>query len=164
LAFTPGLKERNRLAACSERYKTNANAIRGESGKADFVGWHSEPRPKGRGTSRFLVALARLCATSRRQCCTPLTLNEHVAEDDLTVFAHACQFGAEGVASMKLNGTYRSGRSRFGSSSQSSEQRHGGTSTIERLTFYRCRSADERRLIAYRRPVCRKGAAPVRSR
>jgi hypothetical protein len=39
--------------------RVRVNATRGESGKADFVGWRSEPRPNGRGTSRFLVTKRR---------------------------------------------------------------------------------------------------------
>jgi bifunctional non-homologous end joining protein LigD len=38
-----------------------------------------------------------------------ILLNEHVAEDGPTVFAHACQLGAEGVVSKKVDGTYQSG-------------------------------------------------------
>jgi ATP-dependent DNA ligase len=32
-------------------------------------------------------------------------LNEHVAEDGPTVFAHACRLGAEGIVSKKVDGT-----------------------------------------------------------
>jgi bifunctional non-homologous end joining protein LigD len=38
-----------------------------------------------------------------------ILLNEHVAEDGPTVFVHACQLGAEGIVSKKVDGTYRSG-------------------------------------------------------
>jgi bifunctional non-homologous end joining protein LigD len=38
-----------------------------------------------------------------------ILLNEHLAEDGLTVFAHACRLGAEGIVSKKVDGTYRSG-------------------------------------------------------
>jgi ATP-dependent DNA ligase len=38
-----------------------------------------------------------------------ILLNEHVAEDGPTVFAHACQLGAEGIVSKRVDGTYRSG-------------------------------------------------------
>jgi ATP-dependent DNA ligase len=39
-----------------------------------------------------------------------ILLNEHVAEDGPTVFAHACRLGAEGIVSKKVDGTtYRSG-------------------------------------------------------
>jgi bifunctional non-homologous end joining protein LigD len=38
-----------------------------------------------------------------------ILLNEHVAEDGPTVFAHACRLGAEGIVSKKIDGTYRSG-------------------------------------------------------
>ena len=41
-----------------------------------------------------------------------ILLNEHIAEDGATVFAHACQVGAEGIVSKKVDGTYRSGLSR----------------------------------------------------
>jgi bifunctional non-homologous end joining protein LigD len=38
-----------------------------------------------------------------------ILLNEHIAEDGATVFAHACRLGADGIVSKKINGTYRSG-------------------------------------------------------
>ncbi len=38
-----------------------------------------------------------------------ILLNEHVAGDGPTVFAHACRLGAEGIVSKKIDGTYRSG-------------------------------------------------------
>jgi len=38
-----------------------------------------------------------------------ILLNEHIAEDGPTVFAHACRLGAEGIVSKKVDGTYRSG-------------------------------------------------------
>jgi ATP-dependent DNA ligase len=41
-----------------------------------------------------------------------ILLNEHIADDGPTVFAHACQLGAEGIVSKKIDGTYRSGLSR----------------------------------------------------
>jgi hypothetical protein len=47
---------------------------------------------------------SRSSAPSRR----PL-LNEHIAEDGPTVFAHACQLGAEGIGSKRIDSTYRSG-------------------------------------------------------
>jgi bifunctional non-homologous end joining protein LigD len=37
-----------------------------------------------------------------------ILLNEHVAEDGPTVFAHACRLGAEGIASKGVDSTYRS--------------------------------------------------------
>jgi bifunctional non-homologous end joining protein LigD len=40
---------------------------------------------------------------------TGILLNEHIAEDGPTVFAHACRLGAEGVVSKRVDGTYRSG-------------------------------------------------------
>jgi hypothetical protein len=41
--------------------------------------------------------------------CSTQRLNEHVAEDGPTVFAHACRLGAEGIVSKKIDGTYQSG-------------------------------------------------------
>jgi bifunctional non-homologous end joining protein LigD len=38
-----------------------------------------------------------------------ILLNEHVAEDGPTVFAHACRLGAEGIVSKKVDSIYRSG-------------------------------------------------------
>jgi bifunctional non-homologous end joining protein LigD len=38
-----------------------------------------------------------------------ILLNEHIAQDGPTVFAHACQLGAEGIVSKRVDGTYRSG-------------------------------------------------------
>jgi bifunctional non-homologous end joining protein LigD len=51
------------------------------------------------------AALVRLL----RETEAGIPLNEHIAEDGLTVFAHACQLGAEGIVSKKVDGTYRSG-------------------------------------------------------
>jgi bifunctional non-homologous end joining protein LigD len=38
-----------------------------------------------------------------------ILVNEHVPEDGPTVFEHACRFGAEGIVSKRVDGTYRSG-------------------------------------------------------
>jgi bifunctional non-homologous end joining protein LigD len=38
-----------------------------------------------------------------------ILLNEHVAADGATVFAHACRLGAEGIVSKRVDGIYRSG-------------------------------------------------------
>ena len=51
------------------------------------------------------AALARLLGEAD----AGILLNEHVAEDGPTVFAHACRLGAEGIVSKKVDGTYRSG-------------------------------------------------------
>ena len=51
------------------------------------------------------AALARLL----RGIKLGVLLNEHVAEDGTTVFAHACRLGAEGIVSKRVDGTYRSG-------------------------------------------------------
>jgi bifunctional non-homologous end joining protein LigD len=51
------------------------------------------------------AALARLL----RETEAGILLNEHIAEDGATVFAHACRLGAEGIVSKKVDGTYQSG-------------------------------------------------------
>jgi bifunctional non-homologous end joining protein LigD len=55
------------------------------------------------------AALPRLLRDS--EAC--ILLNEHVAEDGSTVFAHACRLGAEGIVSKRIDGTYRSGPCRL---------------------------------------------------
>jgi bifunctional non-homologous end joining protein LigD len=54
------------------------------------------------------AALARLL----RETEAGILVNEHIAEDGATVFAHACQLGAEGIVSKRIDSTYRSGPSR----------------------------------------------------
>ena len=54
------------------------------------------------------AALARLLRDTE----AGILLNEHIAEDGATVFAHACRLGAEGIVSKKVDGTYRSGACR----------------------------------------------------
>jgi len=51
------------------------------------------------------AVLARLLRDTK----AGILLNEHVAEDGPTVFAHACRLGAEGIVSKRVDGTYRSG-------------------------------------------------------
>jgi bifunctional non-homologous end joining protein LigD len=51
------------------------------------------------------AALARLLRDAK----AGILLNEHIAEDGLTVFAHACQLGAEGIVSKRIDSTYQSG-------------------------------------------------------
>jgi bifunctional non-homologous end joining protein LigD len=51
------------------------------------------------------AALARLLRGTE----AGIRLNEHIAEDGATVFAHACQLGADGIVSKRVDGTYRSG-------------------------------------------------------
>jgi ATP-dependent DNA ligase len=51
------------------------------------------------------AALVRLL----RETEAGILLNEHIAEDGATVFAYACQLGAEGIVSKRVDGTYRSG-------------------------------------------------------
>src|SRR5262245_32879241 len=48
------------------------------------------------------AALARLLSDPE----AGILLNEHVAEDGPTVFAHACRLGAEGIVSKRIDGTY----------------------------------------------------------
>jgi bifunctional non-homologous end joining protein LigD len=50
-------------------------------------------------------ALARLLRDTE----VGILVNEHIAEDGATVFAHACRLGAEGIVSKRIDGTYRSG-------------------------------------------------------
>jgi bifunctional non-homologous end joining protein LigD len=50
-------------------------------------------------------ALARLLRNTE----VGILFNEHIAEDGAIVFAHACQLGAEGIVSKKIDSTYRSG-------------------------------------------------------
>jgi ATP-dependent DNA ligase len=38
-----------------------------------------------------------------------ILLNEHIAEDGSTVFANACQLGAEGIVSKRIDSAYQSG-------------------------------------------------------
>jgi bifunctional non-homologous end joining protein LigD len=52
------------------------------------------------------AALARLLCNTK----AGIRFNEHIAEDGLIVFAHACRLGAEGIVSKKVDSTYRSGR------------------------------------------------------
>jgi ATP-dependent DNA ligase len=52
-----------------------------------------------------LTALAQLLGDLK----AGILLNEHIAEDGPTVFAHACQLRAEGFVSKRVDGTYRSG-------------------------------------------------------
>jgi bifunctional non-homologous end joining protein LigD len=59
------------------------------------------PRP-------FLERKAAL-AWLLRDTAAGILLNEHIAEDGATVFAHACQLGADGIVSKKVDGTYCSG-------------------------------------------------------
>jgi ATP-dependent DNA ligase len=51
------------------------------------------------------AALARLLLDTEGD----ILVNEHIAEDGATVFAHAC-IGVEGIVSKKVDSTYRSGR------------------------------------------------------
>ena len=54
------------------------------------------------------AALARLLRDTE----AGILLNEHVAEDGLTVFEHACRLSAEGIVSKTVDGTYRWNKAR----------------------------------------------------
>jgi bifunctional non-homologous end joining protein LigD len=51
------------------------------------------------------AALARLLRDTE----AGILFNEHIVEDGPTVFAHACQLGAEGIVSKRVDGAYQSG-------------------------------------------------------
>jgi bifunctional non-homologous end joining protein LigD len=51
------------------------------------------------------AALARLLRNTE----AGILFNEHIDEDGVIVFAHACRLGAEGIVSKRVDGTYRSG-------------------------------------------------------
>jgi ATP-dependent DNA ligase len=51
------------------------------------------------------ASLARLLPDAK----AGILLNEHIAEDGATVFAHACRLGAEGIVSKRIDSTYQSG-------------------------------------------------------
>jgi hypothetical protein len=54
--------------------------------------------------------LERKAALARRlrDAKAGILLNEHIVEDGLTVFAHACRLGAEGIVSKKVDGAHQS--------------------------------------------------------
>jgi hypothetical protein len=60
--------------------------------------------------------MARICAITHswtgrrrwRETGAGILLNEHIAEDGATVFAHACRLGAEGIVSKRIDSTYQS--------------------------------------------------------
>jgi bifunctional non-homologous end joining protein LigD len=60
---------------------------------------------------RNLPLLDRKAALARplRNTKAGILLNEHLAKDGATVFAHACQLGADGIVSKRVDGTYQSG-------------------------------------------------------
>jgi bifunctional non-homologous end joining protein LigD len=59
--------------------------------------------------SRPLLDRKAMLASLLRDTAAGILLNEHIAEDGAIVFAHACQLGAEGIVSKRVDGTYRSG-------------------------------------------------------
>jgi bifunctional non-homologous end joining protein LigD len=52
------------------------------------------------------AALARVLRSTK----AGILFNEHIAEDGATVFAHACELGAEGIVSKMIDSTDQSGR------------------------------------------------------
>jgi ATP-dependent DNA ligase len=61
--------------------------------------------PGGVGQLETKATLARLLRDAK----AGIRLNEHIAEDGPTVFAHACRLCTEGIVSKKIDSTYRSG-------------------------------------------------------
>jgi hypothetical protein len=72
---------------------------------------HRGARPDYRDHLRNRAFLDRKAALVQllRGIKAGILLNEHVAEDGPTAFAHACRLGAEGIVSKRIGGTYRSG-------------------------------------------------------
>jgi bifunctional non-homologous end joining protein LigD len=60
---------------------------------------------------RYLPFLHRKAALARllRGTEAGILLNEHIAEDGATVFAHACHLGAEDIVSKRIDSSYQSG-------------------------------------------------------
>jgi bifunctional non-homologous end joining protein LigD len=63
------------------------------------------------GDLRNLPFLDRKATLARllRKTKPGILLNEHIVEDGPTVLTHACQLGAEGIVSKRIDSTYRSG-------------------------------------------------------
>jgi hypothetical protein len=70
---------------------------------------------------RNLPFLDRKAALTRllRDAEAGILLNEHIAEDGATVFAHACRLGAEGIVSKKVDLIVPTSQARAGSGSRS---------------------------------------------
>jgi bifunctional non-homologous end joining protein LigD len=117
------------IAAAAQRIKAQSFTIDGEAVVlgSDGLSRFNELRRREAAHSAMLYAfdliehdgedmrdlpfLDRKAAVARlvRDMETGILLNEHVAGDGPTVFAHACRLGAEGIVSKKVDGTYRSG-------------------------------------------------------
>jgi bifunctional non-homologous end joining protein LigD len=117
------------IAAAAERIKTTSFTIDGEAVVLgpDGLSRFDELRRRAAARTAILYAfdliehdgedlhdrpfldrkaeLARLLRGTK----TGILLNEHIAEDGPTVFAHACRLGADGIVSKRVDGTYRSG-------------------------------------------------------
>src|SRR5262250_2948003 len=117
------------IAVAAERIKAKSFTIDGEAVVLgpDGLSRFEELRPREAARTAVLYAfdliehdgedlrnrpfLDRKAALARllRDIEAGILLNEHIAEDGPTVFAHACRLGAEGIVSKKVDGTYRSG-------------------------------------------------------
>jgi bifunctional non-homologous end joining protein LigD len=95
------------IAAAAELIKAKSFTIDGEAvvlgpdGLSRFE--ELSRREAARTAILYAVELTKVC----------ILLNDHIAEDGAIVFAHACRLGAEGIVSKRVDGTYRSGRSRL---------------------------------------------------
>jgi ATP-dependent DNA ligase len=58
---------------------------------------------------RPLLVRRKALATLLRRSQDGIVFNEHIAEEGAVVFAHACQLGAEGIVSKRIDAPYRSG-------------------------------------------------------
>jgi hypothetical protein len=76
-----------------------------------------------------------------------ILLNEHIAENGATVFAHACQLGAERIDVEEVDSTYRSGPCRVWIKGPQSRQhrRAAGTRDLASTSFTQCAPTVTRR-------------------
>jgi bifunctional non-homologous end joining protein LigD len=120
------------IATAAERIKAKSFTIDGEAVALgpDGLSWLEELRRREAANTASLYAfdliehdgedmrnrpfLDRKAALARllRNTEAGILFNEHIAEDGPIVFAHACRLGAEGIASKKIDSTYRSGSCR----------------------------------------------------
>jgi bifunctional non-homologous end joining protein LigD len=118
------------IAAAAERIKAKSFTIDGEAVVLgpDGLARFAELRRREAARTAILYAfdliehdgedlrtrafLDRKAALTRllRDTQAGILVNDHLAEDGPTVFAHACRLGAEGIVSKRVDGTYRSGR------------------------------------------------------
>jgi bifunctional non-homologous end joining protein LigD len=116
------------ITAAAERIKAKSFTIDGEAvvlgltachgSRSWLIGRPLEPRSSTLSTLSSMcddlrnrpflqrkAALARLLRNTK----AGILFNEHFVEDGLTVFAHACRLGAEGIVSKKIDSAYLSG-------------------------------------------------------